>query len=86
MQAWRDHPTTRKVLEYLKDKREGILEEWALGMFTRPTMDETAQMNSHSIGMAEAINHMMKLNAQEIQAFYMKEDDESNTTGPEGPY
>lgn len=67
IRQWKDHPVTRKVLQYLHDVREDLKEEWAEGHIDRE--------NPHPQVRANVYGEIIDIDAEIIMRFYDKEEE-----------
>ncbi len=72
--AWRDNPTTRKVLQFYRDQRNKLVEEWVSGA----AMDPGAQY------YAQILTEMSNPEFDDFAEFYnlkTEDDDEHDEEG-----
>lgn len=63
---WKKLDETKEFLEYLGKVRSELLNAWASGHFTAPTLDSTAQLNSEAIGRATQLRELMEITYDDI--------------------
>ena len=68
IKAWKDHPTTAKVLKFLGDVRESLKEDWASG--------QIGQENPYPQVRAHTYGEILEIDAAMIMNFY-EESEES---------
>lgn len=66
LNEWRQHPTTRRVMAFLRTGREEIKELWAKGNFTSPDMETGALANAKEIGRCQAWEDILELTGNEL--------------------
>lgn len=57
---WRHHPTTERLLRFLRDDKANIMDRWARAGYTHATAEGTAQMNAQALGNVEAIDALLE--------------------------
>ena len=73
---WRQHPVTHKVWEFLRERRQLIMEQWANEGYMAKTPEESAVNNALALGSIRLINEMIYIQLGDI--------DESKRDTPEG--
>jgi uncharacterized phage-associated protein len=58
LEAWRHHPTTKKVFKLLKDYREVFKEKWAEGTLNEPKLLAHYQIRCEVFKELEEINYV----------------------------
>jgi hypothetical protein len=58
---WRDHPVTRQLFTYLKEKREELKELWATGGLAGPTLEEMAIKNAAAQGATSVLDDILSI-------------------------
>ena len=64
--AWLDHPVSKAYRHLLRQWREGIKDQWALGNFTSKTMEESVILNSEAIGQVNNLERLIELEYAEF--------------------
>lgn len=70
LRVWRSHPTTAKVLRYLKRWRAQVVEQLADGGSTEPTSDATAMRTVEFVSKAQMLKDLLDLEAKDVAEFY----------------
>ncbi len=68
MADWRRNPVTRKVRQYLKDYRQDLMEQWALG-------DIAGESNNFYRGVAEAFRQIEDISYDNFKVLYGLDQD-----------
>ena len=72
LEAWKQLQVTQIVFQFLMDKRQELMEQWASQMFCHHPNGQT--LNAVSVGHAEAFNYVAtQIDFEEIRSFYSKE-------------
>lgn len=72
-EEWRHHPATKEVFRFLADFRQEILERWAAGQFSHPTMEASMLAQASAISKAQCLEEVTSLEFEFIRDFYSKE-------------
>ena len=67
---WMREPTTQVILKFLKDYRLSILDQWAEGKFSHPSLESGALLNCEAISKAQAYGDLSEISFQDIKQFY----------------
>jgi len=65
---WQTHPVTADLVRELTESLEDLKERWVQGNLTDPSAEGTVQLNSRSIGEAQAYKNMLEQIAQIAEA------------------
>lgn len=66
-QAWKAQPATRRVLQYLRDYRESLKEEWAEGRVKPEALEECQ-------AKCQVLKDLAELDFSTIEQFYTSEE------------
>ena len=72
--AWRVHPTTSKIMEYIKDFRENVKEE----LVRLPLNSESSLMTAQAVSSCRILQHILELNYEDLVQFYDLEIEQEN--------
>lgn len=67
---WKHLPETKLFHQFLKDKRQALMEEWAEGQFQQQTMEQSAVLNSAAMAQAQCLLDLVELADDYISDFY----------------
>ena len=67
---WRNNPLTKKFHQFLRDKRQDLMEGWAEGNYNLPTSDQAARENSAAMARAQCLLELAELEDDFISDFY----------------
>ena len=74
-QEWAGLPLTRQFHQFLRDKRQVLMEEWAEGAFQQQTMEQAAILNSAAMAQAQCLLDLVELEDDYIGNFYRKSNE-----------
>jgi hypothetical protein len=79
-QEWQEHPTTKEVMEFLRQYRLSLMEAWAEGAYSCPTTEATAMKQAEVLAKVQCYQDLASLEFEFIRQFYSKEtsDAEAN--------
>lgn len=66
MREWKNNPLTELIFRALRNKREELKEITISGAGTHPTAEATAISLAHNVGLAEAIEDILEISADDI--------------------
>lgn len=58
---WKDHPVTRDFFKYLTSKKQELMDTWATGGLTGPSIEETVIRNAAAQGATSMIEEILTL-------------------------
>ena len=64
---WKQHPMTVRLFKYLEQERQKIVNGWAGGHLTSPSIDETVQMNAKGIGAVQCIDELLNIEGVDLE-------------------
>ena len=72
-QEWKSHPLTKKFHQFLRDKRQSLMEEWAEGLYQNQSLEQGALLNSAAMGQAQCLLDLAELEDDFIGNFYRQQ-------------
>lgn len=60
------HPVSQEYRRLLRNWREGIKEQWALGNFTAKSIEESVILNSEAVGQINNLDKLIELEYEEF--------------------
>jgi len=72
-QDWKNHPLTKKYLQFLQDKRQELMEDWAEGKYSLQTTEQSALKTSEAMGRAQCLQDLVELEDDYIGNFYRQQ-------------
>lgn len=70
--AWKAHPTTRKVLEALRQQREEVKEELAQGDYSRPDPAQMSILTAAAISECQTLGQVIEMDYEGISEIYSR--------------
>ena len=62
-----DHPVTKELHKFLRQRRLDAMERWASGGFTSESVEGTSQLNSAALGGMKVLDEIINLSYEDVQ-------------------
>jgi len=66
VQSKQSDPAFQSLFLYIRKITSRIKSDWAAGMYTGPSADQTAQLNAQAIGQIQALENLLNLSYEDL--------------------
>ena len=71
-ESWKHNPLTEEFHQFLRDRRDSIMEQWAKGSFCLMDPMAAALTNQDASTRCQVLNELVELESDFISQFYSK--------------
>lgn len=63
---WQEHPVTKQLFRYFRDKRDELKELWATGGLAGPSYEETVIRNTAAQGATSVLEEILSIDVSSL--------------------